>query len=100
MEEKHNEKQQILRQDLSEKEDRPGGIFLVHLLMEEACALPSREKMMETMTRHLGALDCVNYDDKSAACFSPREYLMESEGGKVSLPFSLYLPAKRLRSPS
>lgn len=49
MEEKHNEKPQILRQDLSEKEERPGGIFLVHLLMEEACALPSREKMMETM---------------------------------------------------
>lgn len=99
MEEKTNEKQQILRQDLSEKEDRPGGIFLVHLLMEEACALPSREKMMETMTRHLGALDCVNYDDKSAACFSPREYLMESEDGKSFSPILFVSACEKIEKP-
>lgn len=36
---------------------RPGGVFMVGLLMKQPCERPTRERMTEVLSRHLGRID-------------------------------------------
>lgn len=39
---------------------RPGGVFLMQLLMKERCELPSAERMTEVLAGHLGRMEAVD----------------------------------------
>ena len=36
---------------------RPGGVFMVQLLMREKCEMPSLERMAEVLARHIGRVE-------------------------------------------
>ena len=42
MKKKSNGDDKILKQDMSQTADRPGMVFMIHLLMEEKCGMPER----------------------------------------------------------
>lgn len=69
------------QQDLSKKE-QPGSVFIIHLLMKEKCAMPSRERMMSVMEKHLGEVECFGYDSKMAG-FAPKKYKVEFKDGSM-----------------
>ena len=57
------------QEDLREKMDssiRPGGVFMVQLLMKEPCEMPSMERMEEVLTRHIGRVEAAEPTDKIA----------------------------------
>ena len=35
---------------------RPGGVFMVQLLMKEKCEMPSLQRMTEVLERHIGKI--------------------------------------------
>ena len=43
-EKKSNGDDKILKQDMSQTADHPGMVFMVHLLMEEKCGMPERQR--------------------------------------------------------
>lgn len=38
---------------------RPGGVFIVQLLMKDRCEMPSAEQIMDVLTRHIGRVEAV-----------------------------------------
>lgn len=46
---------------------RPGGVFMVQLLMKERCETPSLERMTEVLERHIGKVDAAKPTDDMAA---------------------------------
>ena len=42
---------------------RPGGVFMVQLLMKERCEMPSTERAVEVLTRHIGRGDAAKSSD-------------------------------------
>ncbi len=63
-------KPQPKQEDQREKMDasvRPGGVFMVQLLMKEPCEAPSIERMTEVLTRHIGRVEAAQPTDKIAA---------------------------------
>lgn len=71
----------VFKQDLTEKE-KPGMIFVMHLLMKEKCKMPSKKKMTEIMQKHLGDVDCFSHDSKMAG-FAPKKYKVEFKQGSM-----------------
>ena len=58
-EEKQHQEQQF-QQDLSQKTDsqiRPGGVFMIQLLMKEKYEMPSNERFIEILSKHLGKVE-------------------------------------------
>lgn len=54
------------KEDLIEKMDssvRPGGVFMVQLLMKERCEMPSKEQMAEVLGRHIGRVEAAEPSD-------------------------------------
>ena len=45
---------------------RPGGVFMVQLLMKECCEAPSVQHMAEVLTRHIGRVEAAEPDEKVA----------------------------------
>ncbi len=41
-------KKEVFQQDLS-KEERPGAVFVIHLLMKDSVELPDKERMTEVV---------------------------------------------------
>lgn len=71
---KKKRKDMVFEQDLS-KEDvtvRPGGVFAVQLLMKEACEMPSEEKIISVLEKHLGKIECSSYDEKFVSALTKR----------------------------
>lgn len=77
-----NEKE-TLQQDRSQKEQHPGAVFVIQLLMKEPVAMPEKEKMEQIMEKHLGPVECFCHDDKTAG-FAPQKYRVEFKD--ASLP--------------
>lgn len=46
---------------------RPGGVFMVQLLMKEKCETPSIERMAEVLERHIGKVEAAKPDEKASA---------------------------------
>lgn len=66
---------EVFQQDLS-KEERPGAVFMIQLLMREPVVLPEKEHMIEVMTRHLSEVECFWHDEKGAG-FEAKKYLAQ-----------------------
>jgi len=59
-------KQEALREKI-DAEIRPGGVFMVQLLMKEHCEMPSIEQMEEVLTRHIGRVEAAKPTDNLKA---------------------------------
>ena len=65
--EQNKKTEQVFQQDLQQEMDpavRPGGVFIVQLLMKEKCEMPSEERMQEVLSRHLGRIEQFGNRDK------------------------------------
>lgn len=45
---------------------RPGGVFMVQLLMKEPCEMPPTEQIMSVLTRHIGRVETAQVTDQAA----------------------------------
>ena len=89
-EKKSNGDDKILKQDISQTADRPGMVFMVHLLMEEKCEMPEKEHIHKIMCEHLGETDCFCYDGNMAG-FAPQKYSVHYEKEKLNVPPQLII---------
>lgn len=62
---------------------RPGGLFVMHLLMKEACAMPSEERMVEVLTKHLGNVEATIGNPGVSAGYVAMNYIAEFKDGKL-----------------
>lgn len=85
------EKQHQEQQDLLQKTDpqiRPGGVFMVQLLMKEKCEMPSNERFTEILSKHLGKVE--QYGDRKVnAMFAAHDYISKMKD--ASLPVTLMI---------
>ena len=58
----------VLAQDLTKEDVRPGGVFIIHLLMEEQCAMPDKALFQTILDKHLNYVNCFGYSEETA-CF-------------------------------
>lgn len=82
--------EKVFQQDLSKEQERPGGIFMIHLLMEEMCEMPEKELMQEVMEKHLGDTDCFCHDGKVVG-FAAKNYKVHYEKEDKDVPPSLMI---------
>lgn len=59
--------------------------FMIHLLMDEMCEMPDKERMNEVMNRHLGETECFSYDENGAG-FAAKKYTANFENGEKQAP--------------
>lgn len=74
-----------LKQDLSNKDNHPGMIFIIHLLMEDMCEMPDKEFMCSIMEKHLGKVECFAHDNITAG-FAPFKYSIHFEKENKDIP--------------
>lgn len=89
-EEKQHQEQQF-QQSLMQKTDlqiRPGGVFMVQLLMKEKCEMPSNERFTEILSKHLGKVEQYG-DRKVSVMFAAHDYISEMKD--ASLPVTLMI---------
>ncbi len=86
------------REDTEEKMDssiRPGGVFMVQLLMKEPCDTPSIERMTEVLTRHIGRVETAEpteemaADMKGLALFAAMEHISHFKDGQAPAQVSI-----------
>lgn len=82
---KFKKKEKVLQQDTSQRDNQPGMAFMIHLLMDEMCEMPDKERMNEVMNRHLGETECFSYDENGAG-FAAKKYTANFENGKKQAP--------------
>ncbi len=82
---KFKKKEKVLQQDTSQRDNHPGMAFMIHLLMDEMCEMPDKERMNEVMNRHLGETECFSYDENGAG-FAAKKYTANFENGKKQAP--------------
>lgn len=75
-------KEEVLQQDLSQKDGNQGRVFIAHLLMEDMCDMPNKEYMLEVMNKHLGDVSCFMKDDKVAS-FAVQNRVVEYKDGSA-----------------
>ncbi len=71
-------KNEVLQQDLTQTENRPGAVFAIHLLMAENIQMPDKTEFENVLKKHLGEIECFSYDPNSA-CFTANEYRIHFE---------------------
>ena len=65
-------KEKVLQQDLEQKGDSQGSVFIIHLLMEEPCEMPDKDFASGVMNKHLGDVDCYSYLSETAGFAAKR----------------------------
>lgn len=80
----------VLEQDLTQREDHPGMIFIIYLLMEEKCEMPEKGFMQEVMEKHLGEVPCFTHGDDVAG-FAPLKYSTHFEQEDKDVPPQLMI---------
>ncbi len=83
-------KEKVLQQDLNNKDEHPGMVFIVHLLMDEICDMPDKQNMQNVMNKHLGETDCFCHDRKVAG-FAPKKYTIHFEKENKDIPPQLMI---------
>jgi len=70
---------------------RPGGVFMVQLLMKERCALPPVERMTEVLSSHVGAVEFFGDKDpnKGFAGFAALEHIAKFQDGQGPVQLSI-----------
>lgn len=85
---------QQAQEDPMEKMDptiRPGGVFMVQLLMKEPCAMPSVERMVEVLSRHVGKVELFGEDsaEKGFAGFAALKHISKFSDGEGPVQLSI-----------
>ena len=77
-------KEQKKQKEQDNPEVRPGGVFMVQLLMIEPCAIPPREQMGEVLSRYLGNVEAFGGEEPESefAGFAALDHIVEFEDGK------------------
>lgn len=83
-------KKKVLQQDLNNKDEHQGWVFIVHLLMDEICDMPDKQHMQNVMNKHLGETDCFCHDGKVAG-FAPKNYTIHFEKENKDIPSQLMI---------
>ena len=74
---------------------RPGGVFMVQLLMKERCEMPSLEHMTEVLERHIGRVEAAKPDDKLSgsmkglALFAAMDHIAKFSNGQGPVQVSV-----------
>lgn len=68
---------------------RPGGVFMVQLLMKEKCAAPSVEQMIEILSKYLGKVEAFGDQNKEKGFFSFAAWDYQSEFSDAKVPVQL-----------
>ncbi len=74
---------------------RPGGVFMVQLLMKEKCEMPSLERMTEVLERYIGKVDAAKPGDKLSgsmkdiALFAALEHIAKFSNGEGPVQVSV-----------
>ena len=74
---------------------RPGGVFMVQLLMKEKCDMPSLEHMTEVLERHIGRVEAAQPDDKLSgsmkglALFAAMDHIAKFSNGQGPVQVSV-----------
>lgn len=74
---------------------RPGGVFMVQLLMKERCEMPSLERMTEVLERHIGRVEAAKPDDKLSgsmkglALFAAMDHIAKFSNGQGPVQVSV-----------
>ena len=74
---------------------RPGGVFMVQLLMKERCDMPSLEHMTEVLERHIGRVEAAKPDDKLSgsmkglALFAAMDHIAKFSNGQGPVQVSV-----------
>ena len=77
------------KQDLTQKEDK-GTIFMMQLLMEDACQMPRQSDIERVLKKHLGDdMELCSYSDKVAG-IAVTKYKAEYEEGNVAPMLSIF----------
>lgn len=77
----------VFQQDLG-KQEHPGAVFIIQLLMKAPVPLPDKETMCAAMKKHLQDVECFWHDEKGAG-FSAKKYLAQFKD--ASLPPQLMI---------
>lgn len=76
-----NQEGEVFQQDLS-KQEHPGAVFVMKLLMKEPAEVPDRERLTAVMQKHLGEVECFWHDEKGAGC-AAKKYLAQFRDAAV-----------------
>ena len=68
---------------------RPGGVFMVQLLMKEKCDAPTAEGMTEILSKHLGKVEAFGDQNKEKGFFSFAAWDYQSEFSDAKVPVQL-----------
>ena len=74
---------------------RPGGVFMVQLLMKEKCDMPSLEHMTEVLERHIDRVEAAKPDDKLSgsmkglALFAAMDHIAKFSNGQGPVQVSV-----------
>lgn len=88
---KKKQKEQKEKKEQANPEVRPGGVFMVQLLMKEPCAIPPKEQMAEVLSRYLGKVEAFGGEEpeREFAGFAALEHIVEFEDGKKPVLLSV-----------
>ena len=74
---------------------RPGGVFMVQLLMKEKCEMPSLERMTQVLERHIGKVDAAKPTDdmsdsmEGIALFAALDHIAKFSNGQGPVQVSV-----------
>lgn len=85
---KDNEKEQSTQNGQEKPHEidatiRPGGVFMMQLLMKESCEMPSKERMTEVLTKHLGSVEAAIGSLGVSVGYVAMDYIAEFKDGKL-----------------
>ena len=74
---------------------RPGGVFMVQLLMKEKCEMPSTQRIAEVLERHIGRVETAEPQEKTAkamngiALFAAMDHIAKFSDGQGPVQVSI-----------
>ena len=74
---------------------RPGGVFMIQLLMKEPCKMPSDDQIMDVLSRHIGHVEKAPPTDgtlnqaKQSALFTATEHIAHFKNGQGSVQVAI-----------
>lgn len=91
--EENKEEDKTIQQDLNKDDPtaRPGGVFMVHLLMKEKCEAPDKKQLLSIMEKHLGEIECISFDEQFVGMAAKR-YSAKFKDGVAVPPQLMVMP--------
>ena len=71
---------EVFKQNLEGESIRPGGPVIIQMLFKGPVAMPGKEQMAAVMARHLGSVECICHDEKTAG-FAALEHVAKFSDG-------------------